>query len=219
MFGSTSSKDEETTIPDEHLFSDQSKIISNALRQADRAMQQSTYAYNTNGMAAIDESRNEELTVGKESFTLDDTTDSTVKTGIETRTRLSTESTRQSLDLRQNDTQFQIIADIIVSKYERLLKAGARSFSVSLADKQQLDRMVSRDSFVEAVRFRLQTCPEDSQNPIHVLTRKCRALGLHRSGNQNLLYAPPGTVLEIEVSQNMEPKETCRHVCRSHFLA
>lgn len=202
MYRSNSSKDEETTIPDNQLFSDQSKIISNALRQADRAMKQSTYAFNTKGMTTMDESRHEELMGGEELFTLDDTTDSTVKTGVETRTRISSESTRQSLDLRRNDVQFRIIADIIVSKYEHLLKAGAKSFSVSIADKQQLDRMVSRDNFVEAVRFRLQSCPENSQNPIHVVTRKCRALGLHRSGNQNLLFAPSGTILEIEVSAN-----------------
>ena len=202
MFWSNGSKDEESTIPDEHLFSDQSKMISNALRQADKVMKQATYAFNSKGMTTIDESRHEELMRGEESFTLDDTTESTVKTGVDTRTRISSESTRQSLDLRRNDIQFQIIADIIVSKYDHLLKSGARSFSVSLADKQQLDRMVSRESVVEAVRFRLQSCPDNSQKPIHIVTRKCRALGLHRSGNQNLLYAPPGTVLEIEVSES-----------------
>ncbi len=200
-----SSNGEETTIQDNAPFSDQSKIISNALREADRVMKNANYVFSSKSAATVDE-RTHNDDNGSESSSYDETTDIAIRKGVDARIRESTYNepttglNKSPLNLKENDIQFQIIADVIVSKYEHFLKTGTKTFSVSIVDKQQLDRMVARDNFVEAVRFRLHSCPEDSQKQIHVLTRKCRALGLHRLGNQNLLFAPAGTVIEIEVS-------------------
>lgn len=204
------SGDDSSTMAGYGPFSDQSKMISNALRQADKAMTKADYMYSENMRGAPNIY---EETSGESSYEDSSHTTATVRTGYGTRSNPIQQQQQQpqqqkppapgppkpSLNLRSNDTQFHIIADLIVSKYDHLLQSGAQSFSVSIEDKQQLDRMVSRDSFVDAVRFRLESCPEQSQLPIHVITRKCRALGLHRMGNENLLYAPAGTMILIEV--------------------
>ena len=107
------------------------------------------------------------------------------------------------LDLRTNDNAFHVIAQVVVDKYDD--HVTAKSLTVTAEDRLQLDRMVPphvRGSFIEALRFRLKTCPRDSSSPIHVLTRNCQSLGMDRvAADQNLLLAPPGTVIPINVSR------------------
>lgn len=218
MFWSNS-KDEESTEPDNHNggpLSNQSQMISNALRQADKAMKQANYVFSegTKGAATIndpnlsDGNNSSEEEEEASSYGGETMNDSTIRTGVDAQqTKASAPtggSSKSSLNLRRNDTQFHVIAGLIVAKFEHFLTSGAQSFAVSVGDKQQLDRMVSRDNFVEAVRYRLQSCPERSMKPIHTLTRQCKALGLHRSGNQNLLYAPAGAIIQIEVGRNYD---------------
>ena len=49
-------------------------------------------------------------------------------------------------------------------------------------DRAELDRMVPpivREGFVEAVQYRLaNNCPPGSTDRVHLITRKCRELGL-----------------------------------------
>ena len=58
------------------------------------------------------------------------------------------------------------IAELILSKYGRLLMTGATTYSVSTSDKQYFDQIVHRDRYVDAIRFRLKKnhsfCPEES---------------------------------------------------------
>mmetsp|Transcript_14710 Transcript_14710/g.23170 ORF Transcript_14710/g.23170 Transcript_14710/m.23170 type:complete len:627 (-) Transcript_14710:74-1954(-) len=106
----------------------------------------------------------------------------------------------QSLDLRTNDNQFHVIASLIVDKFERALNSGAPSFKVTAVDKMQIDRTVPervRQNFVEAVQLRLQACPVQPTRPIHVVLRKCEAIGLDREGSQNPLFAAEGTVIQV----------------------
>jgi hypothetical protein len=105
-----------------------------------------------------------------------------------------------ALDLRKNDTQFHIIASVVVGKFQHNLTSGATSITLTARDKQQLDRMVpqaQRQNFVEAVRMRLQSSPEHSRMPIHVVCQSCHALGLDRDMALNLLYVQPGTAVPI----------------------
>jgi hypothetical protein len=122
-----------------------------------------------------------------------------------------------ALDLRSNDNQFHVIATFIITKYEVALNSGATSITVTTQDKQQLDRMVlSRDNFVEAVRYRLKSSNTTGSSgmPIHAVTRKCQALGLHRERYENMLYVAPGTVVPINVSQVLQLLLlSCMSVC------
>jgi hypothetical protein len=195
-------------------LSHQANIISNALKEADKAMEASFGGGNYRGQAAASVSLAADTldsnyrgqaaaTVSLAADTMDncDEAEASVSLAADTlESGLFTNAhTIATLNLKENDAQFLVIAEIIVAKYDHFLRNGARSFSVSIADKEQMDRMVNRDSFVAAVNFRLQSCPELSDNPMHVLARKCRALGLNRAGDQNPLYARPGTIIEIEV--------------------
>ena len=212
-------KDEDTSASADNYgpLSSQSKMISTALRQADKAIKQANYMFSQGTSTRKD-------TVDDPNFSEHGSSDdgsstyagtmadlNTIKTGADSK------STAPSLNLRQNDSQFHVIAGFVVSKFEHFLTSGAKSFALSVDDKQQLDRIVSRDNFVEAVRYRIQYCPKKPVKPIHVLTRHCHALGLHRSGNQNLLYAPAGTIIEIEVSKCVRLRKP--RLFDAHFLA
>jgi hypothetical protein len=106
----------------------------------------------------------------------------------------------RNLDLKHNDNSFHVIASLLVDRFENQLKVGAPSIQITRTDREQLDRMVPermRSNLVDAVAFRLQNCPEDSMQSIHILLRKCRSLGLDREGSQNVLLAPVSTVVPI----------------------
>ena len=165
-------------------LSSQAIMISNALREADK-LDQSVYEAND-----VPEER--EASVKKEAES--SLGDCTAMTGA------ANTHTTTTLNLKENDTQFLVLSEVILGMYGHLLTNGATSFSVSLQDKVQLDRMMkNRDAFVDAVRFRLRFCPEDSSETVHVAVRNCRALGLHRSEAQNPLFASVGTLIPIEV--------------------
>lgn len=107
----------------------------------------------------------------------------------------------QVLDLKRNDNSFHVIAKLIIDRFEDQLSTHAETITVTAGDRFHLDRVVpAKKGFVEAVQFRLRDCPEDSNKPIHMVTRQCRALGLHLDGDQNLLHAPVGTIVKIDVS-------------------
>ena len=115
----------------------------------------------------------------------------------------ATQYTNRTLDLRTNDNQFHVIASLIVDKFEKVLTSGVESFLLTPGDRLQLDRLVPvrvRQNFVEAVNLRLKSCPPQITRPIHVVLRKCEALGLDRNGPQNLLFAPEGTIIYVHVS-------------------
>lgn len=121
-------------------------------------------------------------------------------------TALAPRSHASSLDLKHNDNGFQVIATLIVDRFQDQLRSGVESIIVTATDKQYLDRIVPRKrDFIQALRWRLVDCPEHSTQPIHVVTRQCRALGLQREGNQNLLYASIGSLVLINVSVDLEP--------------
>jgi hypothetical protein len=106
----------------------------------------------------------------------------------------------RNLDLKHNDNSFHVIVSLVVDRFENQLKLGAPSIQITRTDREQLDRMVPeslRGNLVDAVAFRLQSCPEDSMQSIHMLLRKCRSLGLDREGNQNVLMAPVNSVVLI----------------------
>ena len=105
------------------------------------------------------------------------------------------------LDLRTNDNSFHAIAKNVVERFQS--KLTAKSIRVTFEDRMQVDQMVPKNvraSFIDAVRYRLLSCPSDSTDPIHVLTRECQSLGLDREGDRNLLLAPPGTKIDFTVS-------------------
>ncbi|KAG7352040.1 PLAC8 family domain containing protein [Nitzschia inconspicua] len=107
----------------------------------------------------------------------------------------------QVLDLKRNDNSFHVIAKLIIDRFEDQLSTHASTITVTAGDRFHLDRVVpAKRGFVEAVQYRLANCPEDSTKPIHLVTRQCRALGLHLDGDQNLLYAPVGTIVNIDWS-------------------
>ena len=133
----------------------------------------------------------------------DTITENSNGTDEETEKSTKTPYTARSLDLRTNENQFHVIANLIVDKYENILNSGAESFTLTPVDKMQLDRLVPtriRQNFLEAVKLRLKSCPDQITRPIHIVLRKCEALGLDRDGSQNLLFAPEGTVIFIHVS-------------------
>jgi hypothetical protein len=105
------------------------------------------------------------------------------------------------LDLKHNDNSFHVIAKLVIDRFEDHLNREAESFTLTAGDRCHLDRVVpAKSNFIEAVKYRLQNCPEHSSKPIHLVTRQCRALGLHLEGNHNLLNAPVGTKIRIDVS-------------------
>ena len=165
-------------------LSSQANIISNALREADKADQSVYKSSNAPEEPEAPVERETESSFG----------DHTALTGA------ANTHTTTTLNLKENDTQFLVLSEVILGKYGHFLTNGATTFSVSLEDKVQLDRMLkNRDGFVDAVRFRLRSCPENSSQTVHVAVRNCRALGLHRSGAQNPLFARVGTLISIEV--------------------
>lgn len=93
---------------------------------------------------------------------------------------------RSQLDLMVNDNSFSVIADIVLQPF----KKGA---ALSKEDCAQIDAAVPpqvRQSFVEAVRYRLEhNCPPGSSEHIHVVTRKCQVLGFDKEGSANPLLA------------------------------
>ena len=116
-----------------------------------------------------------------------------------------TKNRPSNLDLKNNDNQFIVFANLIIARFEDVLKAGENKIQVSSEDKDQLSRMVSPEKFVEALNFRLQSVRENSYEQIHVVLRHCRTLGLNRTGDQNPLYAPAGTTVFLEVRYRVEP--------------
>ena len=107
----------------------------------------------------------------------------------------------QVLDLKHNDNSYHVIAKLIIDRFEDQLNLHSETITVTAGDRFHMDRVVpTKTGFVEAVQYRLRECPPDSTKPIHLITRKCHALGLHLDGDKNLLYAPVGTVIKIDVS-------------------
>lgn len=107
----------------------------------------------------------------------------------------------QVLDLTRNDNSFHVIAKLIIDRFEDQLKLHADTITITAGDRFHLDRVVpTKKNFVEAVQYRLQNCSDQSTKPIHLVTRQCRALGLHFDGDRNILFAPVGTIIKIDVS-------------------
>ena len=107
----------------------------------------------------------------------------------------------QVLDLMQNDNSFHVIAKLVIDRFEDQLNVHSQSITITAGDRYHLDRVVpAKKNFIEAVQYRLQNCPENSTKPTHVVTRRCRALGLHLEGDMNPLNAPVGAVIRIDVS-------------------
>lgn len=190
FWGSSPAPQEERSGSDDNEpLSNQANAISDAMKEADKAIA-AAFEGNNDGapneaVQSTSEDADEESTYADETF----------QTGAATNA-----NTLTTLNLKENNTQFLVIAEVIVGKYEHHLKNGARQYSVSISDKEQLERMVNRDNFIDAVRYRLRKCPENSRESTHVLLRKCRALGLDRSGARNPLFARAGTLIDIEVS-------------------
>lgn len=90
------------------------------------------------------------------------------------------------LDMMVNDNSFSVIADIVLQPFKK-------SATLSPQDSAQLEAalpLTVRQSFVEAVRYRLENnCPPGSSEQIHVVTRKCQELGFDKEGNANPLLA------------------------------
>lgn len=110
-----------------------------------------------------------------------------------------------SLDLKHNDNAFQIVASLIVDRFEEQLSdENTTTIRVKAGDMYHMERVVpDKKSFIEAVQYRVINCPQNSTKPIHEVTRRCKALGLHRKGKSNLLYAPIGSMFEISVSSTI----------------
>jgi hypothetical protein len=107
----------------------------------------------------------------------------------------------QALDLKRNDNSFHVIAKLIIDRFENQLSLQSDSFTITAGDRFHLDRVVpAKRGFVEAVQYRLMCMPENSAKSIHLVTRQCRALGLHLEDDRNLLFAPVGTIIKIDVS-------------------
>ena len=98
---------------------------------------------------------------------------------------------RPQLDLMHNDNAFHVIADLVLQPFKR----GA---NLSPEARAQLDSTVPqqmRESFVEAVRYRLQhNCPPGSSQHIHAVTRKCQVLGFDKERSTNPLLAAAVTI-------------------------
>jgi hypothetical protein len=101
---------------------------------------------------------------------------------------------RHQLDLKNNDNAFHVIADLVLAPFEQVEKGA----SLPVTDQAQLDRSVPphvRQGFVEAVQYRLENnCPPGSTEHVHVVTRKCQALGFAKKDSTNPLLAKIPTV-------------------------
>lgn len=128
-------------------------------------------------------------------------------------------SRSQALDLKHNDNSFHIIAKLLVDRFEEhLSNENVKTIRLSAGDLYHLNRVVpGRQSFIEAVRYRLKECPDDSSKPIHLVTRQCHALGLDRDGEANLLYAPIGT--NFPISRMRESKSASRRTFKVNNVA
>jgi hypothetical protein len=105
------------------------------------------------------------------------------------------------MDLKHNDNSFHVIAKLIIDRFEDQLNLQAEHVTITAGDRYHLDRVVpTKNGFIEAVQYRLQDCPQHSRKNIHLITRQCRALGLHLNGDQNPLNAPMGTIIKVDVS-------------------
>jgi hypothetical protein len=126
-------------------------------------------------------------------------------------------SKTKDLDLKHNDNSFHVVANLIVDRFMAKLEPGATTLVVTEEDQRHLEQMVPpsiRSNLVEAVRFRLANLPPDSEAPIHVLTRQCQELGLHREGDNNLLLAslaPKKRTITITVSTVVANHEKALH--------
>jgi hypothetical protein len=124
-----------------------------------------------------------------------------MKVSTPTAAHTATTPRSQALDLKHNDNSFQVIASLIVDKFDAHLRLKALSITMTLDDRQYLDRVVQdKKRFVDALRYRLETCPEHSMKTIHAVTRKCRSLGLDREGSQNILNAAIGSTVRLSAS-------------------
>lgn len=98
------------------------------------------------------------------------------------------------LDLKNNDNAFSVIADLVLEPFNQVQKGDP----LTASGQAQLDRSVPphvRQGFVAAVQYRLENnCPPGSTEHIHVVTRKCQALGLARNDGTNPLLAKTTTV-------------------------
>lgn len=105
----------------------------------------------------------------------------------------------KALDLKHNDNSFHVVAKLLVGRFEdQLSNNKVTSIRITAGDSYHLNRVVpEKNSFIEAVQFRLKSCPEESSKSIHVVTRQCQALGLDRNGEHNLLHAPIGSNFPI----------------------
>lgn len=117
-----------------------------------------------------------------------------------TESRAQPESSRSvgGLDLMTNDSQFYIIANLIVSRYEDDIRARKHIVAVTAQDKAHFDRITSKNRFVEALRFRLKNAKALSGSSASTL-EKCRVLGLHEFGIKNMLFAPVGSKISLQV--------------------
>jgi hypothetical protein len=109
----------------------------------------------------------------------------------------------ETMDFMKNDNSFHVVASLLVDKFEEALKSEAKFIKVTEEDKIQIERMIpesARENFVAALRFRLDEAPEFSRLPIHTVTRNCHKLGMTRLDEQNILFAPPGTIIQLNVS-------------------
>ena len=111
---------------------------------------------------------------------------------------------KPALDLKRNDNSFYVIASLVVDRFSDKLRTDR--FVLSASDKDHLDRVVPRKyDFIDALQFRLSnSLREDSLQPIHVITKQCRALGLHRTeggghNGGNPLLAAIGSTIVISV--------------------
>jgi len=113
----------------------------------------------------------------------------------------------QALDLKHNDNSFHVVAKLLVGRFEdQLSDKKVKSIRLTAGDLYHLNRVVpEKNSFIEAIRYRLRKCPENPSKPIHLITLQCHALGLDREGEYNLLYAPIGSNFPISEMKKSNP--------------
>lgn len=135
---------------------------------------------------------------------------------IQAKSSPSKQRKTQTLDFMQNDNSFHVVASLLVDKFEDALKTHARFIKVTEEDKQQIERMIpesARENFVAALRYRYEDAPEFSRLPIHTVTRNCYKLGLTRLDEQNILFAPAGTIIQLDVSTFAKLAGFALYVC------
>mmetsp|Transcript_32051 Transcript_32051/g.48739 ORF Transcript_32051/g.48739 Transcript_32051/m.48739 type:complete len:799 (-) Transcript_32051:314-2710(-) len=104
----------------------------------------------------------------------------------------SSQVSRRSLDLMKNDNAFYVIANLLIDCFAACVQNyGDTYLLLDAEDVAKLDKMVPeavRKSFSKALRYRLvKSCPPDSEERVHILTRQCREFGLDRNGLDNPL--------------------------------